>query len=214
MGLAASQAKLLSITSRLSDNELRSQSITAAKLALANQTADASRKYINALNKNEYIYRTYDQEGSKAYVALTGAQLSTYGPLKNQYALVNLDGQVLVSELDGSNFENSNNINEFLDKYGIVPIPTGNHRTVENPAYSDAYTKWVDERTEWVALKPDPTDEKYWSEVANTDNELYQKFRNASYSCLSTALQMLFAIHIKAKFYMRRLILSTFHNLI
>ena len=171
MGLAASQAKLLSITSRLSDNELRSQSITAAKLALANQTADASRKYINALNKNEYIYRTYDQEGSKAYVALTGAQLSTYGPLKNQYALVNLDGQVLVSELDGSNFENSNNINEFLDKYGIVPIPTGNHRTVENPAYSDAYNKWLEEYNEWSSTFPNKED--FTSQVPDTNNEIY-----------------------------------------
>ncbi len=188
MGLAASQAKLLSITSRLSDNELRSQSITAAKLALAGQTSEASRKYINALNKSEYIYRTYDQTGDKAYVALTGAQLSTYGPLKNQYALVNLDGQVLVSELDGANYENSDNINEFLDKYGIERIPTGETRTVENPAYSDAYTKWLGDRNEWISLKPDPTDEKYWTEVADKDSELYNKYVNASHNCLNTAL--------------------------
>ena len=118
-----------------------------------------------------YYCRTYDQEGSKAYVALTGAQLSTYGPLKNQYALVNLDGQVLVSELDGSNFENSNNINEFLDKYGIVPIPTGNHRTVENPAYSDAYNKWLEEYNEWSSTFPNKED--FTSQVPDTNNEIY-----------------------------------------
>ena len=171
MGLAASQAKLLSITSRLSDNELRSQSITAAKLALANQTSEASRKYINALNKTEYIYRTYDQAGDKAYVALTGAQLSTYSPLKNQYALVNLDGQVLVSELDGANYENSGNINEFLDKYGIERIPTGETRTVVNPAYSDAYNKWLEEYNEWSATLPRKED--FTSEVPDTNNEIY-----------------------------------------
>ena len=169
MGLAASQAKLLSITSRLSDNEMRSQTVTAAKLALAGQTSEASRKYRNALNQNEYIYRTYDENGDKVYVDLTAAQLSNYGPLKNQYALVNPDGQVLVSELDGANYENSRNINEFLDKYGIAPIPTGVTQTVENPAYSDAYTKWAEEHARWAESEPSEYIDKLvspaWTEV-------------------------------------------------
>ena len=35
MGLSASQAKLLSITARLSDNELRTQTLTSAKMSLS-----------------------------------------------------------------------------------------------------------------------------------------------------------------------------------
>ena len=95
MGLAASQAKLLSITARLSDNELRSQTLTAAKMSLANQTTAASRKYIDALDSTNLIYSTYDLDGNKTYVDLTGYQLSQYAPLKNQYGLVNTNGQNL-----------------------------------------------------------------------------------------------------------------------
>ena len=51
MGMAASQARLLTITARLADNELKSQSINNAKMRLATQSSQASEKYINALNQ-------------------------------------------------------------------------------------------------------------------------------------------------------------------
>ena len=188
MGLAASQAKLLSITSRLSDNELRSQSITAAKLALTNKTSEASRKYINALNTNEFIYRTYNEAGEKVYVPLTGTQLTTYGELKNQYCLVNPAGQILVSEIDAANYMNSDNINDFLAKYGVDSIPTGETKTVTNPAYAEAYTEWQEKYDAWASQKPDATAEVYWDESEQTDGELYTKFKNASDDCRVTAL--------------------------
>ena len=119
MGLSASQAKLLSITARLSDNELRSQTITSAKMALANQTTEASKKYIDALNSTKFTYSTYDLDGNKTYVPLTGSQLTTYGELKNQYGIINTNGQILVSETDAANYTSSANLEEFLTKYGI-----------------------------------------------------------------------------------------------
>lgn len=140
MGLAASQAKLLSITRRLSDNELSSQSITAAKLALSNQTSAASRKYINALNATELLYGTYDMNGNKTSVALTGNALSEYAPLKNQYALINSAGQVLVSETQANYYEKSKNIDDYLAYNGIEKIETSETRTVPNPDY-DEYEK-------------------------------------------------------------------------
>lgn len=188
MGLAASQAKLLSITSRLSDNELRSQSITAAKMALANKTSEASRKYINALNQNEFIYRTYDDNGNQAYTALTGAQLTTYSPLKNQYGIINSQGQILVSEADATNFINSTTKNEFLAKYGIDYVDTEKTQTVENPEYEEAYANWKEEYETWLTQKPDTKNEKYWTEKVNLDNNLYAKFEEASRSCFNNAL--------------------------
>ena len=188
MGLAASQAKLLSITTRLSDNELRSQTITAAKMALSNQTSAASKKYINALNSTELLYGTYDMNGNKTTIALTGTALSEYAPLKNQYALINSAGQVLVSETQANYYEKSQNINDYLAFNGIDRIDTGETRTVTNPAYEDAYNEWKIRHDEWLANKPDPTLEKYWEETAGTDNELYQKFLNASASCYSSAM--------------------------
>ena len=182
MGLAASQAKLLSITSRLSDNELRSQTITAAKMALANQSSEASRKYINSLNATEFNYRTYDADGQKVYVPLTGSQLTTYGPLKNQYAMINTAGQVLLSERDATNYENSETLNDFLQCYGITPIDTGRTRTVTNPEYVAAYNQWQQDYTEWMSQKPDANDPIFW-EGTNENPVLFNKFVNAVRSC-------------------------------
>lgn len=180
MGLAASQAKLLSITSRISQNELRAQQITRAKQALAQETADISEKYVNSLNEQQLTYAIYDENGEKANVELTGAVLSQYAPLRNQYALVNANGQVLVSELDGSNYENSANLNEFLDKYGIVQIPTGKTKTVDNPAYPAAYNNWYEGYQKWISMKPDSQDGKYWTTgtVTKQNTELYDAFYN------------------------------------
>lgn len=188
MGLSASQAKLLSITARISDNELRSQTITAAKMSLANRSTAASRDYVNALNSTELTYRTYDLDGNKTYVDLTGAQLSQYAPLKNQYALVNNKGQVLVSELDAGNYETSNTLNEFLEKYGVQAIPTGETMAVENPEYQVEYEKWEKEYGDWLLQKPDPMDEKYWEVNKGQDSELYDKFKKASAGCYNSAL--------------------------
>ncbi len=187
MGLSASQAKLLSITARLSDNELRSQTITSAKMALANRTTEASREYIDALNATNLIYSTYDLNGNKSYVDLTGTQLSQYAPLKNQYGLINNKGQILVSELDADNYENSTTINEFLEKYGVKAIDTGEVETIENPEYKTEYEKWQKEYEEWQKGKPDATNEKYWTEVSGTDSELYNIFKEASSSCFNAA---------------------------
>lgn len=155
MGLSASQAKLLSITSRISDNELRSQTITSAKMALANQSTAASKDYVNALNTTKLTYSTYDLNGNKAYVNLTGSQLSQYAPLKNQYALINNKGQVLVSEADAKNYDDSADMEEFLAKYGIEKTDSGKTQTVANPEYQPAYEKWKAAHDEWVKNEPD-----------------------------------------------------------
>lgn len=50
MGMSASQARLLSLTARLSDLEYQAQSISNAKIRLADEGAQASRDYENALD--------------------------------------------------------------------------------------------------------------------------------------------------------------------
>ena len=151
MGLSTSQARLLSITSRISQNELRSEQITRQKTALAQETADLSKKYINALNEQDLTYAIYDQDGEKTYKELTGSALSEYMPLKNQYALVNANGQVLVSELDAENYEKSTNLNEFLAKYGIKEVQSDES---DNSAtdYSERFFIYNDtDKAQWYA---------------------------------------------------------------
>ena len=62
MGLAASQARLLSITSRISDNELRAQLINNQKMRLATESSQVSENYISALNKSKLVFANYDKD--------------------------------------------------------------------------------------------------------------------------------------------------------
>ena len=188
MGLSASQARLLSITSRLSDNELRSQTITNAKSALSTKTSQASQEYLNSLNETKMMFSTYDANGNKTKTKLTGACLSQYAPLKNQYTLVNSDGQALVSELDATNYKESANISEFLEKYGFSNVFEEKVSTVVNEGKlklaNDEYQKAYDA---WQAKRPNKDDFyniKYKEEI---NDELYQKFLKGEGSCGSAA---------------------------
>ena len=64
MGMAAGQARLLSITSRMSDNELRAQLINNDKMRLATKSAQVSEAYTNALNNAQLMFTNYDKENN------------------------------------------------------------------------------------------------------------------------------------------------------
>ena len=187
MGMSASQARLLSITARLNHVELETQYLSNAKIRLSDSTQKASDKYVAALNKTEYLYNYYNAAGDKITMPLTGAALTTYGELKNQYGLINSAGQILVSETDAANFQNSNTLEEFLEKYGVLgELGTGDTIQVINPEYEPAWDDYYKELEEWKAKEPDPNSEKYFT--SDVDNELYKKFRAASQSCYNNAL--------------------------
>ena len=144
MGLAASQARLLSITSRMADNELRSQLINNAKMRLANESSKVSDEYIAALNKTQLMMSNYNLLGEKQYQDLTFNSLTAYGPQNNQYGLVNKSGELLVSELDTARYQeafkkaeedkeieegdteglNAKALEEFLKSYGLEKTTT------------------------------------------------------------------------------------------
>ena len=71
MGMSAGQARLLSVTARLTDNELRSQMLTNTKLRLADKSSAASNEYMDALNTQQLMYTSYDGSGNKQSTALT-----------------------------------------------------------------------------------------------------------------------------------------------
>ena len=50
MGIAANQARLLSITARLADVEYQTEALTASKLRLATQSSQEATNYTNNLN--------------------------------------------------------------------------------------------------------------------------------------------------------------------
>lgn len=121
MGMAASQARLLTITARLSDNEFRSQTINNAKMRLATQSSQASENYINALNDATYKFSNYDMTGQAISQDLTYNALTSYSPYNTQYGLINAAGQILVSEAEAKMFVDSKgNLDNYLAKHGLT----------------------------------------------------------------------------------------------
>lgn len=193
MGMAASQARLLTITARLNHIELESQNLSNAKIRLSDSTQKASDKYVKALNKTEYLYNTYNAKGEMITQDLTGAALTNYGELKNQYGLINSAGQILVSELDGKNFQESNTLEEFLDKYGVLSEPgKGEIVQVTNPEYAPAMDEYEKLYDEWMTQKPDPADPIYIIPGGTTeDYNLYDSFLWATAICYGETMAYL-----------------------
>ena len=97
MGLAASQARLLTITSRKSDCEYMSMKYSHQKLELAREMSDISNEYQESLNQTELYYDFYgtgDTSNPLTYsLMMTPSALNDYMPtlLTNQQGRVVLD---------------------------------------------------------------------------------------------------------------------------
>jgi len=132
MGMSASQARLLSITSRLTNNEFRAQTITNSKLRLATESQEASQKYMDALSSKKLVFGQYDANGDKTYTPLTANVLLSYGDLKNQYALVNTSGQILLPGSDIKTYMAANG-----DYLTYMKLNGVNTVEVENDEYTE-----------------------------------------------------------------------------
>lgn len=138
MGMAASQARLLTITARLADNELRSQTINNAKMRLSTQSSQASENYINALNNATMKFSNYDVNGEAVSQNLTFNALTAYSSYNTQYGLANASGQLLVSESEAAMFKNAGgNLNKYLQAHGLEYTTTyfENIGAMKNDAY-------------------------------------------------------------------------------
>ena len=135
MGLSASQARLLSITARLTHNETRSQLITNSKLRLADKSSEASKEYMEALNSTKLVYANYDSTGTRHTEAFTFGSVTQYSDIKNQYGFVDSAGRLLVSATDAKNYQNSATLAAFLSCYEIGDMANPKY----DPALEDIY---------------------------------------------------------------------------
>ena len=125
MGMAAGQARLLSITARMSDNELRAQIINNDKMRLATESSQVSETYVQALNEAELMFANYDANNNASFQQLTFNSLTAYNPYNNQYALTNASGNILISEKDAKNYESAGgDMEKFLKCYGLEKTTT------------------------------------------------------------------------------------------
>jgi len=149
MGMAASQARLLSITSRMSDNELRAQLINNAKMRLTTDSSRVSDEYIAALNKTQFMFTNFDTMGNEQYQNLTFNSLTAYSSYNNQYGLVNTSGELMVSKTDAANFEKAGGVGgdleKFLGFYGLAQDTTYfDEFKLDSVGYYDKYGVWQD----------------------------------------------------------------------
>ena len=155
MGMSASQARLLSITSRLTNNEFRAQTITNSKLRLASESEEASRQYMDALESKKLVYGVYDDNGDRTYANLTANLLLGYGDLKNQYNLVNPSGQILLNGTDIKNYMEATSFSDFMSKYGIPSVTNPEYVDYMTDLFGENYEKLFDENNPYKYIRCD-----------------------------------------------------------
>lgn len=125
MGLSASQARMLSLTSRMSDLELKAQTISNSKVRLGDQSEQAARLYSDSLDKTKLqVYSGLKSDGSATYVDATAHNLTNYNAISTtdkQRFLKDTSGRVIISSDVAKRYEASGgDLEAFLNAEGFT----------------------------------------------------------------------------------------------
>lgn len=121
MGMAASQARLLSLTARMTDNENSGQDISYAKIRLSQQTEQANNDYLEALDATKLTVLTGFDGTTEVYTDISYALMTGYNTVACglQYIVTDTDGKILVTEKQAKAYEAGNgDLNKFLAALG------------------------------------------------------------------------------------------------
>lgn len=121
MGMSASQARLLSITARLTDNENTGQDISYAKIRLTDKMDQLNADYLEALKATKLTVLTGFNDSQEVYTDISYALMTGYNTVAagKQYVVTNNDGEVLVTEAIKKAYEAGNgDLNIFLANLG------------------------------------------------------------------------------------------------
>ncbi len=105
MGMSASQARLLFISSRMSDIELRSQQIANTKIRLADESEQVANNYTQALNKT--MLKVNDPLNNTSTQLMYSDIMGQNGIMSGSYNLQTQDGKIVVSNDVAAAFEKS-----------------------------------------------------------------------------------------------------------
>ncbi|MBR1680794.1 hypothetical protein IJ707_03280 [bacterium] len=137
MGMSASQARLLSITSRINDIEFKSQQISNVKVRLADESEQVAQDYTKALNKTKLTYTSYTS-GSAQKIDLNSTNLRN--ALKDNFRLVDASGNA-VSLYDAK--DNKTGM-KFTESQLYEMIESGQFMLQAIEKDDDGNNKWVD----------------------------------------------------------------------
>ncbi|MDR1167646.1 MAG: hypothetical protein LBK53_01975 [Heliobacteriaceae bacterium] len=121
MGMSASQARLLSITARLSDNEHVGQNVSYSKQRLADQTDQIQAEYNSALGATKLTVLTGFVGADPQYTDISYNLMTSQEMALNnkQYLITNAKGKILVTKTIADYFNYAaGDYNKFLAKLG------------------------------------------------------------------------------------------------
>lgn len=121
MGMSASQARLLSLTARLSDLEFAAMSISNARIQLTRQTEKIAKDYTDALSNKKFVMQNTNTPLTAN--SLTG--FNTLSPIEAQRILIDTAGRVLVSSAVANAYDNAGgSLERFLNAFGYTSLHT------------------------------------------------------------------------------------------
>lgn len=121
MGMSASQARLLSLTARLTDNENSGQDISYSKIRLADKMDQLNEDYLNALKATKLTVLTGFNDSEEVYTDISYTLMTGYNTVAagKQYVVTDKKGNVLVTRQIAAAYEAGNgDLNTFLAKMG------------------------------------------------------------------------------------------------
>ena len=150
MGMSSSQARLLTLTSRLHSIEISAQKIEAEKLRLANDSNRVYENYLNKLEQTKLVASVLGENGSMTDIDLTANVIYDYKTLQNQYSLITKDDKMLITESISNNYKNTDSLSAFLNKYGLATsVSQTIHHEDPNPTYENQKQNYENALKNW-----------------------------------------------------------------
>ena len=150
MGMSSSQARLLTLTSRLHSIEISAQKIEAEKLRLANDSNRVYENYLNKLEQTKLVASVLADNGSMTDIELTANVIYNYKTLQNQYTLITKDDKMLITESISNNYKNTDSLSSFLNAYGLATnVSQTIHHEDPNPTYENQKQNYENALKNW-----------------------------------------------------------------
>lgn len=178
MGLSASQARLLTLTTRLSDLELQAEQISNAKIRLSSDSESVSNKYSDALNTGKYtILSGVNNSGIYTYSDLTYNSLTgPDSPLVSQYCVTDVNNNVVVPKNVALYFEASSSLDNFLS---YLQNDDSTSSSYNETYYINLFNKMS---SGFVTITSDNASDKDWMQSQiKSGNLLLQKYNNGDW---------------------------------
>lgn len=141
MGLSSSQARLLTLTTRMHQIEYKAAKLEAQKLQMANESRRVYEEYLDALEATKVQIKTLNTDGSASYVDMT-----SYDDFLNAGFALKYKGLIYTNKIYTSGHETDHVVGmvitpELMTAYSITPaMLTAVGKNVGDYVYVDTNT--------------------------------------------------------------------------